>query len=221
MICLLAKTPPKSEAELLSNCLTMEGLTFGQLASGLGFAVAENPLQRKGWLGQAIERVLGSTAKNQAGPDFKELGIELKTIPLGKSGKPAESTFITSIPLLRIHQEQWETSQCLSKLKRILWVPVEGDKDIPYVQRRIGSAFLWSPNTSQASILSNDWHYLTTMICTGDLEALDAREGEYLQVRPKAANGRSLCFAFDAEGNKIKTLPRGFYLRSSFTATLL
>ncbi|MGC1183416.1 MAG: DNA mismatch repair protein MutH, partial [Legionella sp.] len=37
----------------------------------------------------------------------------------------------------------------------------------------------------------------------------------------KAANGKSLCYGFDSEGNKVKTLPRGFYLRSSFTAKIL
>ena len=45
--------------------------------------------------------------------------------------------------------------------------------------------------------------------------------GEYLQIRPKAANGKVLCSCFDAEGNKVKTLPRGFYLRSTFTKTIL
>lgn len=218
---LLAQKTPKTEAELMHNCFTMEGLTFAQLAAGLGIEIAENPLQRKGWLGQAIELVLGTNAKNQAEPDFMELGIELKTIPINKSGKPAESTFVTSIPLLTIGEQQWETSQCFGKLKRVLWIPVEGDKDIPYHQRRIGGGILWSPDEYQEAILRSDWLNLTTMICTGQLEALNASEGEFLQVRPKAANGKSLCYAYDAEGNRVQTLPRGFYLRSSFTAQLL
>ena len=53
------------------------------------------------------------------------------------------------------------------------------------------------------------------------LAEIDASMGEYLQVRPKAANGKSLCYGFDEVGNKILTLPRGFYLRSSFTMTVL
>jgi DNA mismatch repair protein MutH len=218
---LKAKIPPNSESDLIQGCLAIEGLTFAQLASGLSINIPENPLQRKGWLGQAIELALGTTAKNRAEPDFKALGIELKTIPIAKSGKPAESTFVTSIPLLTIHKQQWATSQCFSKLKRVVWIPVEGDRDIPYHHRRIGSGFIWSPTINQTLILARDWTDLTTMISTGQLEALDAREGEYLQVRPKAANSKSLCFAYDAEGNKIQTLPRGFYLRSTFTAQLL
>ena len=221
MNCLLPPNPPKSEDELTERCLAIEGLTFSQLAASLAIHIPENPLQRKGWLGQAIELFLGANAKNQAEPDFTELGIELKTLPIAKSGKPAESTFITGIPLLTIHKQQWETSSCFAKLKRVVLIPVEGDKAIPYHHRRIGSGFIWSPTVDQALILARDWTDLTTMMNTGQLEALDAREGEYLQVRPKAANGKSLCFAYDAEGNKIQTLPRGFYLRSVFTAQLL
>jgi len=37
----------------------------------------------------------------------------------------------------------------------------------------------------------------------------------------KAANGKCLCYGFDSEGNKIQTLPRGFYLRSNFTKQII
>ena len=122
---------------------------------------------------------------------------------------------------MTIHKQSWITSQCYAKLKRLLWIPIEGDTTIPYPHRRIGRGFIWSPNAQQESILSTDWNYLTLQISTGQLETLDARVGTYLQVRPKAADSKSLCFGYDAEGNKIQTLPRGFYLRSSFTQLLL
>ena len=154
-------------------------------------------------------------------PDFQQLGIELKTLPVASSGKPTESTFITSIPLLTIHQQNWKSSQCYAKLKRILWIPIEGDTDIPYAHRRIGQGFIWSPDTEEELILAADWNYLTLQISTGQLETIDATAGEYLQVRPKAANGKSLCSAYDAEGNRIMTLPRGFYLRSKFTQIIV
>lgn len=218
---LLKNTPPTTEAELLERCSELSGLSFSQLSLSLGLSIPTNPNQRKGWIGQVIELALGANAYNKSEPDFQYLGIELKTLPLALSGRPTESTFITSIPLLTIHQQDWRSSQCYAKLKRVLWLPVEGDRDIPYMQRRIGQGFLWSPNTQQESILSSDWNYLTSQISTGYLETLDATSGEYLQVRPKGANGKSLCYGFDSTGNKVKTLPRGFYLRSSFTAQLI
>jgi DNA mismatch repair protein MutH len=213
--------PLKTEDELLARCREIEGLTFSQLATHTGLIIPEHPLQRKGWTGLAIENALGTTAGTQCAPDFQELGIELKTIPLSALGKPAESTFITSIPLLTVHRQQWETSQCFAKLRRVLWIPIEGERAIPFQSRRIGSGVLWSPNEEEVRILARDWTELTGMIGLGKLAEIDATLGEYLQVRPKAANAKSLCYGLDEEGNHIQTLPRGFYLRSRFTATII
>lgn len=210
-----------SENELLRRCEQVCGLSFAQLALLTGLTIPSNPLQRKGWVGTALELALGATAGNKAAPDFSELAIELKTIPLGQDGKPAESTFVTSIPLLTIHQETWAESQCYRKLKRVLWLPVEGDKAIPFAARRIGQAVLWSPSKVQERVLAADWQELTEMIVMGQLEEIHAGIGNYLQIRPKAANGKSLCEGFNAQGRKIKTLPRGFYLRSNFTHEIL
>lgn len=212
---------PKTELDLLSRCQQIEGVTFAQLAAFLGLSLPDNPNQRKGWLGQAVELFLGATAFNQSLPDFIDLGIELKTVPISSAGKPAESTFVATIPLLSIHQQQWKTSQCYQKLKRVLWLPIEGDIEIPFAHRRIGSAILWSPDWQQEKTLEDDWNFLTDLIVTGYLEQIDSTYGEYLQIRPKAANGKSLCDAFGESGRKIKTLPRGFYLRASFTEQLV
>jgi DNA mismatch repair protein MutH len=211
----------QSEAELITRCQLIEGLSFAQLAAALHLFLPIHPVQRKGWVGQAIECALGATAGNQSSPDFCALGVELKTIPMNHLGKPAESTFVTSIPLLTIHQQTWQTSQCFSKLKRVLWLPIEGDPRIPFPDRRIGRGVLWSPGADEEAVLANDWSDLTCMMTTGRLSEIDAGLGEYLQVRPKAANGQSLCYGFGDSGDKVLTLPRGFYLRSRFTSTIV
>ncbi len=218
---LLSKQTLQTEDELLARCQAIEGLSFAQLATSLGLSIPSHPIQRKGWAGQAIELALGATAGNKSSPDFCSLGIELKTIPMNHLGKPAESTFVTTIPLLTIHKQTWQTSQCFAKLRRVLWLPIEGDRCIPFPHRRIGRGVLWSPSVEEASVLAKDWAELTLMISTGMLASIDASMGDYLQVRPKAANAKSLCYGFDEAGDKILTLPRGFYLRSRFTMTVL
>ncbi|KTC86813.1 DNA mismatch repair endonuclease MutH [Legionella brunensis] len=217
---LLPKKQLKNESELLERCAIIEGLSFLQLAALLQINIPENS-KRKGWTGLAIELALGTTAGTKSLPDFSDLGIELKTLPLNNHGKSAESTFVTSIPLLTIHQQQWLTSQCYAKLKRVLWIPIEGAREIPFEQRRIGRGFLWSPSEADERILANDWQELVFMISSGRLEEINAKFGQYLQVRPKAANAKSLCYGFDEEGNKVLTLPRGFYLRSNFTTQIM
>ena len=210
-------SPPKDEAELLARCREIEGLSFSALATMCSTVLPHDPVKRKGWVGGVLERILGTAAK----PDFHHLGIELKTLPIGAKSRPLESTFVTSINLLTIHQEIWETSQCYSKLKRVLWLPVEADKHILFPYRRIGRGFLWSPDVKDEIILSKDWHDLSFMLGGGQLADVDARMGVYLQVRPKAANARSLCYGFDEAGRKHLTLPRGFYLRPAFTEKML
>lgn len=210
-----------NEDELLNRCQLIEGLSFLQLAAFLQLTIPPTKEKRKGWTGLAIELALGTTAGSKAVPDFENLGIELKTLPLNANYKPAESTFVTSIPLLNIHQENWLSSQCYKKLKRILWIPIEGDREIPFEHRRIGRGFLWSPNQNEAAVLEEDWNELVLLITTGHLDEINARMGQYLQIRPKAANAKSLCYGFDIEGRKILTLPRGFYLRSSFTEQIV
>ena len=213
--------PPENDAELLERCQRIEGLTFYQLAHFLQRSIPVNSLRRKGWAGLAIEKALGACAGSAAQPDFPHLGIELKTLPLNKQGLPSESTFVTSINLLKAHEENWRNSVCWQKLKKVLWIPVEGEKEIPYNERRIGQGFLWYPSVEQARILERDWTEHMENITCGRLEEIDARMGEYLQVRPKAADAKSLCQGFNAKGYLIQTLPRGFYLRSSFTKQVL
>lgn len=218
---IFARNSLNNEAELLARCQAIEGLSLAQLATELGLAIPSQPIQRKGWAGQAIELALGTTAGNKPSPDFCSLGIELKTLPINHLGKPAESTFVSSIPLLTIHKQAWGSSQCFAKLKRVLWLPIEGDTHIAFPDRRLGAGLLWSPSSDEEEVLAKDWAEFAFMIGSGRLAEIDAGMGDYLQVRPKAAHGKSLCYGFDEQGNKILTLPRGFYLRSSFTARII
>lgn len=213
--------PPENEEELLGRIKAIEGLSFGELAAMLGVMIPNDPTKRKGLIGSLIENVLGTTAGTQSKPDFCELGIELKTIPIGASGGPIESTFVTSINLLNVHKESWEASSCCEKLKRVLWILIEGDKEIPFQHRRIGKGFLWSANPAEQKVLKEDWELLSFMLGAGNLEQVDGTLGQFLQVRPKAANARALCYGFGSEGHKVLTLPRGFYLRALFTAKII
>ncbi len=214
---IIKNTPPDSEQELMARCQRLVGLSIAQLAAMCAMKIPQDPLQAKGFLGAVLEKALVTSAKNAPRPDFVSLGIELKTLPIDSQHRPSESTFVTSIPLLSIHRQVWELSTCYLKLRRVLWVPIESDTHIPLGHRRVGPAFLWSPHPEDLEILRQDWLLLTSMIALGELEHIDARIGTYLQIRPKAAHAKILCDAFGMHGEKIKTLPRGFYLRRNFT----
>lgn len=212
---------PKTEQELLTRANALAGMTLGELANMANITVPPDLRRDKGWVGQLLEWHLGATAGSKPVPDFAELGIELKTIPVGYHGKPLETTFVCVAPLIGLHGLRWENSHIRHKLARVLWIPVEGERDIPLADRHVGSPLLWSPSPEEEQQLRQDWEELMDMIVLGQVEQITARHGEVLQLRPKAANSKALTEAYGANGQPIKTLPRGFYLKTQFTAGLL
>ncbi|MBO0407830.1 DNA mismatch repair endonuclease MutH [Aeromonas hydrophila] len=214
-------TNPQSEHELLARAYAMAGFTLAQLAATAGIAVPADLRRDKGWVGQLIEWQLGASAGSKPEQDFPDLGIELKTIPIDPQGKPLETTFVCVAPLIGVSGQQWEQSNVRNKLSRVLWIPVEGSREIPIGERRIGMPLLWSPNEEEERLLRQDWEELMDMIVLGEVEQISARHGQVLQLRPKAANNKALTRAIGRNGQPIMTLPRGFYLKIGFTHRLL
>lgn len=212
---------PRSTEELLERARGLAGRTLGEVATELAIQAPQHLRGHKGWVGHLMEHALGATAQSRDAPDFEELGVELKTLPVSAAGKPLETTFVCTIPLHEVGETPWEVSRVRRKLAQVLWVPVEGERQIPVPKRRIGSAVLWTPSDEELSALRHDWEELAGIIGRGDIESITGRLGRFLQVRPKAANASVRTRAIDAEGELTQTLPRGFYLRTQFTARIL
>ncbi|CAN5412751.1 DNA mismatch repair endonuclease MutH [soil metagenome] len=214
-------TPPQSTTELLQRAQNLAGLTLAELAARLNIPVPVNLLYAKGWVGQLLEGMLGASAGSKAEPDFPNLQIELKTIPINDENQPLESTYVCTTPLINISGLQWRQSVVYKKLAQVLWIPVEADASIPISQRRVGNGLLWSPNAQQEQLLRTDWEELMELIALGKVDSISARHGVVLQIRPKAANAKALCWGIGEKGQKVLTLPRGFYLRAKFTVEIL
>lgn len=213
--------PPRDEAELLTRARHWAGATVGELAAALRVPVPRDLRRHKGWLGELVEAALGATASSRPVPDFTELGIELKTIPIGADGRPRESTHVCTVALGDLVGQRWLRSTVRVKLARVLWIPVESRADLALGARRLGAPRLWSPSPAEEAVLRADWEEHMELLTTGRFDELDARLGQYLQIRPKAANSRALTAAGDSGGAPGATLPRGFYLRPAFTHAIL
>ena len=209
-------SPPQSQEQLLAQAQQLAGYSLGELAQLAGIPIPRDLKRDKGWIGILLEIWLGASAGSKPEQDFAALGVELKTIPIDSSGRPLETTFVCVAPLTGNSGVTWESSHVRHKLKRVLWVPVEGDRAIPLAQRRVGAPLLWTPSEEEDRQLRMDWEELMDLIVLGQVERITARHGEVLQLRPKAANE-----AIGAHGEPILTLPRGFYLKKNFTAALL
>src|SRR5690554_4691779 len=122
--------PPQTEHELMIRARALAGHTLGELAAIAGVEVPASQRRAKGWVGQLIEVCLGAEAGNRSVPDFEELGIELKTLPVDRTGKPRETTYLCTVDLSEVDELRWETSRARHKLARVLFVPVLAEPDI-------------------------------------------------------------------------------------------
>lgn len=213
--------PPRTAQSLYERAQALSGLRLGQLAHEFGVAVPADLRRHKGWIGRLLEDLLGADGGNAPAADFSHLGIELKSIPVNRRGRPLESTFVCTAPLAAPDETTWQTSQARSKLKRVLWIPILTDRQAPVAERMVGSPLLWSPSPRQEKLLARDWREHVDVIRRGYVDEITAHDGEILQIRPKGASADSRTWSIGPQGQSILTLPRAFYLRARFTRTLL
>ena len=212
---------PDSEQELLLRVQQLSGKTLAQLADEVHWSVPLDLKRDKGWIGQLIELHLGASAGNLSEPDFQNLGIELKTIPLNTRLRAKETTYVCTVPLIDNIGLLWEDSCVYKKLSKVLWVPVEADPDKDLGQRKVGTGFFWSPDSDEMNCLQTDWEEFMELISLGQVETITAHQGDCLQIRPKAANASVVTSGVGTNGLLKQTFPRGFYLRTSFTNEIL
>ena len=213
--------PPRDEAELFSRARALAGLRLARIAQQRRIEVPAEARRAKGWTGLLLEQALGATAASRAQPDFPELGIEMKSIPVDPSGKPRESTYVCTAPLDGSLPRAWSESWVSQKLRRVLWVPIVSGPGVALGERVVGAPLLWTPDPDEDTLLRADYEELTELIDMGEFGQMDAGRGRAMQLRPKAAHGEDLVWALDGEGQWVRTSPRGFYLRASFTRRLL
>lgn len=217
----IPNTEPSSIQELMTRAESLAGLSLGEIAQVAKVKVPINFKREKGWSGQLIELCLGAAAGSKTQQDFAQLGIELKTIPINEQGRPMETTYVCYAPLTQIAGMEWQTSSVKNKLQKVLWVPIDGRRDVAPKDRCVATPFLWSPDQEQENQLRDDWEELMEMISLGQVEKITAKHGQYLQLRPKAANGSVLTQAIGESGQIIQSRPRGFYLKKEFTQQVL
>jgi len=211
--------PPRDEAELFARADALAGRSLGWVARQHLMGVPPDLRRAKGWVGQVLETALGASSGSSAQCDFPHLSIELKTLPVDRTGRPTQSTFVCTAPLDASGVTSWDDCWLRQKLSRVLFVPIVGGG--PPGERLVGSPVLWSPSEAETAALRHDWEELTDLCAMGELWQVDGRRGEVLQLRPKAADGSRRTWHLDADARWVAAQPRAFYLRPRFTGAVL
>jgi DNA mismatch repair protein MutH len=211
--------PSQLVGELFARAAALSGLTVMDLAARLERPCPGGGVRTKGRVGELVELALGASGGSRRVVDFPSSGVELKTIPVNGAMKPHESTFVCAVNL--DEEVDWADSWPKAKLSLVLFVPVVGERDEPLPDRRFDEPLLWQPTPAQDRQLNADYDDIMGLVGVGRIEDVTAHLGRYLQLRPKAKDGSVRTLARGAEGERFGTVPRGFYLRPSFTGALL
>ena len=205
---------------VLDKARALEGLRVVDLARRVGTDTPRGGLHGKGRLGEFIERALGATGgSGRRIVDFPEIGLELKTIPVGPDGSPQESTFVCGVDLAE--DVDWDQSWAFQKLRRVLFLPLIGERRCAAGSRVLGQCVLFEPTAEEDATLRSDYDEVMGLVGIGRIEEVTAHLGTYLQLRPKAKDGHARTVSHGPDGEAIPTVPRGFYLRTQFTAHVL
>jgi len=208
------------EETLLINALGLNGYSIEELANSVSWPLPQNLNYNKGFIGTLIEFILGSDINNKIGPDFPKLNIELKTIPICCKGYPLENTFICYVPLFKNVGLTWKESYFFRKIKKILWIPIKGNRSNSFFKKTIGNAFIWTPNKSESYLLKQDWEDFMDLIISGKIENIRSQHGFILQIKKKCKKN-ILTKCVDQIGRISLTSPRAFYFKKNFTLQLL
>jgi DNA mismatch repair protein MutH len=218
----VAVRPPRDEHELRVRAFGLAGRTVASLAGSLGVRLPPVGATSKGKVGELVERALGATGGARAAHDFPDLGIELKTLPVDARGVARESTYVCRAAFDAVDTLTWERSWVRAKLAHVLWVPVVTPaKSAPWTERHLATPFFWEPSADEAALLADDFAELLGTVALAGVDAVSARRGQVLQLRPKAAHGGARARTRSESGDETSSVPRGFYLRATFTTALL
>jgi len=139
----------------------------------------------KGKFGQFLEKYYFEIDNNSASePDFKEVGMELKSTPLKKlkSGEysPKERLVLNIINYETIVDEKWEESHFLSKNQLLLLVLYLYETEKSFLDYLIKYVALWKIEGEEKEIIRQDWEKIVNKVREGKAHELSEGDTFYL-----------------------------------------
>lgn len=217
----LELTPPKSVAELCARLDNLLGRSVAELSSLAGINTPYNNTSGKGFTGLLLEIFLGANARSLPEPDFIDLGIELKSLPVGFNLSPNEDTYLSMADINPERHIPFEHSSLYSKVRDILFVVVLAPRGLKISERRIMGYFFFRPNDEQMKVFKQDYDEFNELILSSRAREITGSLGNYIHMRPKGRKNDATVAIRDENGELTYTYSRGYYLRKSFTKELL
>jgi DNA mismatch repair protein MutH len=177
-----------------------EGRTVAEISASFG--IVKTGKSQKGFHRQLAVKILA--AGGNSIPELDRAGIEMKTIRLGKNGKPRESMSFPGFKFLEIVKEDWEESSFSEKIEKkflfVVFSPKDSDDEV------FQTAFLWNMPYRDRLEAQRVWEDTKRRVATDATDLPGITESPVAHVRPKGKDGN----------DKIPTPQGGLHLRQAF-----
>ncbi len=200
------------EREVLARVEPFIGRTLTDLASHVGRSTTG-----KAAVAQTVRALLGQRGTGRAG-EFERFGIETKIVPINRAARVVEAMSFPAFVHEELAYETWEASDLLSRLQRMLIVPVYRERRADTAAMRLGRPFFWSPSPAELEGIGREWEAMRSAIDRGEAARLPkASETKYIHVRPKARDARDR----DPAPGGIDVIKKSFWLNQRFLERVL
>ena len=196
------------------------------LSSANGLRVKESHSEYakvKGKFGQYLEKhYFGFDNNSNREPDFKEVGLELKSTPLKKIKKglvAKERLVLNIINYEKIIEENWEKSSFLNKNQLLLLVFYLHEQNKSFLDFLIKYVYLWKIQNSDIEIIKQDWETIVNKIKRGMAHELSEGDTFYLSAcRKGAGRGKDMRVQPNSE---LKAPQRAFSFKAKYMNSII
>lgn len=218
------KYDPADEGSILQRASQLVGLTVRDIIDRSPNIKKLTVLSGKGAIGNIVEKFWFGIANNPLPePDFAEVGIELKVIPLEASSTGLtvkERTKICAIDYHKLIDEKWDTSHAKKKLKKILFIYYKYDSKDPSLSKVVHYD-LWQLGGPDEVIMRTDWEAVQDKVYKGFAHHISESMSRVLAACRSGQGGRDKNGRLrDQVGQPKSTAPamrRAFALKQAFT----
>lgn len=203
------------EDAVLRRLKAYEGKTLAEVAKELGVPISK----AKSGAAVLVRRAIGVLDDKAAIKEFRERGVQIKVVPVSFEGRPYEAMSFPKFDHMEVWREEWEESDLLAQLNRLLIVPlVRRERRTPKDRQVWGHAFFWSPSSAQLTGIESEWREYCRRIQVGEANELPgASQTEYIHVRPHARDSEDTEQAPEV-GQVVK---KCFWLNQDFMARVV
>ncbi len=206
---------------ILEHAARLRGRTLDEILEKLGDPSLTRRFREgrgKSGAGLIVEACFGIPENPTSEPDFPKCGIELKTLPLIKTGpghRVKERTSISMIDYFELVRESWATASVRRKLSSILFVFVVMNREAPG-RSYVLDFRLWSPGETDQALFQIDWTWTHDRVADGLAHQLSEADEWALAASRKGA-GRGKDLVRQPYGDELAQR-RAFTLKPSFTS---